>query len=160
MTLPLGLKKDPRNPALIEKLLELETYDFREINQSVQTKYNWTQEKTEHYEREAKKFFALAFLDAGAYHIPEADVDEYWHRMILHTKFYNEFCQKIFGTYYHHTPEPDETLVSEENRRRSLALIPYWFGTEWGTLVRTCTQCRGPFLSTSLRPAAETLPGF
>ena len=57
-------------------------------------------------ETETKRFFSFAFLDPGYYHIPEPDVDEYWHRMILHTQWYSKFCLDTFGQYYHHTPEP------------------------------------------------------
>jgi hypothetical protein len=78
--------------------------------------------------------------------------------MILHTQWYHQFCLDTFGQYYHHTPEPDQSFLSEENRNRSLQLIKHWFGYSWASLVVTCTQCRGPYSSLvfqGLEPAEE-----
>lgn len=158
--MPFGLIVNPQNDGLLAKLRELEIYDFEHITRSVQSKYGWDSDKAKAVEVETKKYFALAFLDQGHYHIPQEDVDEYWHRMILHTRFYIDFCNAIFGAYYHHTPEPDANSLNDENRRRTLQLMPYWFGTQWNNLVKTCTQCKGPVLFVSLQPAPGTLPGL
>jgi hypothetical protein len=158
--LPFALAVNPGNDQLLQKLRELENYDVGHINRSVMTKYGWSADKAKELEIETKKFFALAFLDQGHYHIPEPDVDEYWHRMILHSRFYVDFCESMFQGYYHHTPEPDDGALSIENRERSLKLIKYWFGTEWGSVVQTCTQCRGPVIYEALQPIPSALPNF
>jgi hypothetical protein len=153
----LGLKRPTENPKLDAWLLRLTNYDFQPITKSCIDRYGWKQEKAKTTEMETKRFFSFAFLDPGHYHIPEPDVDEYWHRMILHTQWYQKFCSDIFGQYYHHTPEPDQDLVSEDNRRRSLELIQYWYGYRWESLVRTCTQCKGPItgiVAEGLEPSA------
>ena len=31
-------------------------------------------------------------------------VDEAWHTFILFTKDYHKFCNKVFGSYFHHSP--------------------------------------------------------
>lgn len=141
----LGLNRATKNKKLDAVLDKLEKYDFSSITKSCIDRYNWDSKYGEEMETETKRFFSLAFLDPGYYHIPAPDVDEYWHRMILHTQWYQRFCLDIFGQYYHHTPEPDHSLISEENRQRSLALIQHWYGYTWQSLVRTCTQCKGPF---------------
>ena len=120
----LGLIRPTGNPKLDEVLRKLEAYDFSPVTKSCIDRYGWSAEKAQQTEIETKRFFSLAFLDPGHYHIPESDVDEYWHRMILHTQWYQQFCLDTFGAYYHHTPEPEQNLISEENRKRSLALIP------------------------------------
>lgn len=155
---PLGLKVDPKSTAVIRILQEIEDFDFSAITSDVQKKYKWSKSKAKKVELAIKRFFSLAFLDPGNYHIPEADADEYWHRLILHTQFYNDFCQRIFGAYYHHTPEPDPKLVNKANRAQSTMLFKYWYEADWKNLVRTCTQCKGPYISTKIRPAKETLP--
>ncbi|MDN8617193.1 glycine-rich domain-containing protein [Variovorax ginsengisoli] len=141
----LGLARTTGNKKLNAVLRKLENYDFEPITRSCSARYGWAPKKARKVELEAKRFFSFAFLDPGHYHIPEEDVDEYWHRMILHTQWYQKFCMKMFGDYYHHTPEPDKDLVSKENRMRSLRLIEHWYGYPWQDLVKTCTQCRGPY---------------
>jgi hypothetical protein len=159
-TLPFGLIVDPKNDELLARLRVLENYDCEHITRSVQSKYGWDPDRAKKVEIDTKKFFALGFLDQGHYHIPEDDVDEYWHRMILHTRFYIDFCDQIFGEYYHHMPEPDANALNEENRNRTLKLMPYWFGDTWKSVVKTCTQCRGPYVVSILQPASDVLPKF
>lgn len=160
--LPIGLKVNPNNEKLLKVLIKLENYDFSSITKSCIEKYNWDETYANKIESWTKQFFSLAFLDNGYYHIPEKDVDEYWHRMILHTVWYHTFCNEIFGEYYHHTPEPDSEHMSESNRERSLKLVKYWFGNIWEELIRTCTQCKGPVAhigrNRDLSPSPETLP--
>ena len=157
-TLPLGLIVDPNNNSLLVALRKLENYNLDHITRDVEKKYHWTQDKAHEIETETRRFFALAFLDQGYYHIPEADVDEYWHRMILNTQFYHSFCRDIFGDYYHHTPEPNANTINANNRNRTQQLVNYWFGTTWHSLVLTCTQCRGPYLVNLPSPDPLTLP--
>lgn len=158
--LPIGLKVNPGNSKLLGVFEKLENYDFSTITKSCIEKYGWDSAYASKIETWTKQFFALAFLDKGYYHIPEKDVDEYWHRMILHTLWYHEFCQTIIGEYYHHTPEPDPSHMSEENRERSLKLVDYWYHNTWETLIRTCTQCKGPgpSISAELEPNKDSLP--
>ncbi|QWT14556.1 hypothetical protein [Sphingobium xenophagum] len=158
--LPLELKVDPLSAEVAKRLDSLSQYDFSAITDDVTRKYGWKSAKSISVEKQVKQFFALAFLDPGYYHIPEEDVDEYWHRMILHTVWYSDFCQSVFGQFYHHTPEPDPAHISEENRERTKRLVDYWFATEWNNLVLTCTQCRGPALEFGVKPDDSALPNF
>ncbi|MBL8298081.1 MAG: hypothetical protein JNN30_06975 [Rhodanobacteraceae bacterium] len=121
----LGIARSTGNKRLDAALGKLEKYDFSAITESCASRYEWKAAKAVDMEIETKRFFSLAFLDPGHYHIPEPDVDEYRHRMILHTQWYHKFCMDTFGQYYHHTPEPDQSLISGENRQRSLELIKH-----------------------------------
>jgi len=157
MELPLGLIRDPENDKLVDLLRRLADYDFSAITQSCVQKYGWEASYAQKVEAEAKRFLALSVLDPGWYHIPEADTDEYWHRMILHTVWYAKFCLDVFGVFQHHTPTASPREVSGENRERSIAVAMHWFGCDWKSLVHTCTQCSGGVYSDSLRPSEAAI---
>jgi hypothetical protein len=134
-----------------------------DIKRDTMRKLGWSQDKADLVENRAKKFFSLAFLDHDHYHIPDVDVDELWHRMILHTQWYCKFCDDIFGTYYHHTPEPDASHLNQQNRDRSEKLMQYWFQESWDKMVDTCTQCSGPTepgIPGHFAPDSTTLPNI
>ena len=48
-------------------------------------------------EREFRKFVALTLIEPGITFAPPGPVDMYWHFMILHTKEYKQFCEKIWA---------------------------------------------------------------
>ncbi|MBV1911861.1 MAG: hypothetical protein KUG78_21385 [Kangiellaceae bacterium] len=148
--LPLNLIKDTDNPRCNNALRRLELYDFSLIRNSCIEKYGWSQNEAKDVELETKQFLALPFLDPHFYHIPEEKVDDFWHRMILHTQWYSHFCEETYGFFLHHTPEPKGAKADMVNRDRSIQLAKLWFGKDWSNLVRTCTQCRGPSVPTAL----------
>lgn len=43
-------------------------------------------------------------------------LDSFWHHFILHTRLYQDFCQKEFGEYLHHDPEPSHS--SEDGNKK------------------------------------------
>lgn len=163
--LPLGLLTDPGNKELVEQLSALERYDFAEVTRQCIEKYGWSEDHAKSIETQTKQFLSLAFLDQDQYHIPESDIDEYWHRMILNTAWYEIFSNDVFGAYYHHTPVPDPRFVDDGIRVRSKGIVAYWYGNKWKELVKTCTQCRGPKTNAKerfekLKPAPERLPNI
>ena len=36
--------------------------------------------------------------------MPSQVADDLWHEFILHTRNYEQFCSRAFGTFFHHTP--------------------------------------------------------
>ncbi|UGY92258.1 glycine-rich domain-containing protein [Streptomyces gobiensis] len=50
----------------------------------------------------------LAFVAASACTAeplsPSPLVDDFWHAFLLHTKAYQDFCERTFGTFVHHQP--------------------------------------------------------
>lgn len=50
--------------------------------------------------------FFLAYLKGGQHYVsmPSQVVDDLWHEFILHTRDYQQFCDKAFGQFLHHTP--------------------------------------------------------
>jgi hypothetical protein len=55
--------------------------------------------------RGLRQYF-LAYLMSGRKFVsmPSQVADDLWHEFILYTKNYQQFCQKAFGTFFHHTP--------------------------------------------------------
>ncbi len=52
-----------------------------------------------------RQFFRLALAAAPrTVAMPSQAVDELWHQFILYTRNYQQFCQRAFGHYLHHTP--------------------------------------------------------
>jgi hypothetical protein len=49
------------------------------------------------------------------------DVDEFWHMHILHTMKYADDCQKLFGNFLHHEPQPREASSADIRKRSALA---------------------------------------
>lgn len=141
--LPLGLLINPKNDMLVERLDVLEQYDFTGIDIIVSRKLLWKQEEIDRVRLEAKKFLSLALLDHEVGHVPKSDVDEYWHRMILQTRWYEKFCKDIFGFFIHHgpsvvpNPKQEELLAS----RTAKGMI-HWYGSDWVGFRGMC--CAGP----------------
>jgi hypothetical protein len=60
-------------------------------------------EEAQAQERELKRFLALCALGgAKARYGIGKPVDDLWHELILFTKIYTEFCEKVAGKYIHH----------------------------------------------------------
>ena len=61
--------------------------------------------------------FFLAYLKSGQKYVamPSQAADELWHEFILYTQAYNDFCQRAFGQFLHHTP----AVVLSPNRKSS-----------------------------------------
>jgi hypothetical protein len=52
--------------------------------------------------------------------MPSQVADDAWHALILHTRYYQDFCQKAFGRFLHHTPAESmstQTLATEGIQR-------------------------------------------
>jgi hypothetical protein len=57
---------------------------------------------------EYKKFLRMMIEDHGAWYTPSKLVDELWHRHILDSVGYCNFCKRVSGAYLHHTPHYGE----------------------------------------------------
>lgn len=125
--LPLGLIRDPENPALTVHLRKLEEWDFAQFSQSIAQRPGWSTKRVAAAEKAIKWFLALAFLDPGHFHVPPPDADQFWHLMILQTPWYRRFCDDFFGFYFDHFLEPNSALCNERRKRTARAL-EYWFG--------------------------------
>lgn len=79
-------------PYLIEKLVKDRLVD--------------TPEEGEALFIEAKKFLILSFIDVGvSWDMYSTRIDETWHKFVLFTRQYADFCHRYFGRYLHHNPD-------------------------------------------------------
>lgn len=55
---------------------------------------------------EVKRYLVLVASEPRPWDMHSLRVDEAWHQFILFTKPYAEYCQRFFGRYLHHSPNP------------------------------------------------------
>jgi len=55
-------------------------------------------------------------------------IDELWHTLILFSKEYHEFSTKIFGTYFHHSPNTKNSSISNDSVRKFYSEYKKYFG--------------------------------
>lgn len=69
--------------------------------------------------------FFLAYLNSGRAYVamPSQVVDDLWHAFILYTRAYQEFCQKAFGGFLHHTPA---VALTEGRKKDNTGLRRVW----------------------------------
>jgi len=74
--------------------------------------------------RGLRQFF-LAYLRSGTKFVsmPSQIADDLWHEFILYTREYQNFCQRAFGGFLHHTP----AVVLSADRRNNEGLRRVWW---------------------------------
>ena len=74
--------------------------------------------------RGLRQFF-LAYLRSGQKFVsmPSQIADDLWHEFILYTREYQNFCQRAFGGFLHHTP----AVVLSADRRNNEGLRRVWW---------------------------------
>ena len=77
---------------------------------------------------ELKKYMWLVAHDCEDMQMWSARVDGVWHEFILFTKQYQNFCQRFFGTFIHHTPNTGTMLSDRPSRDYFLASYEKSFG--------------------------------
>lgn len=73
----------------------------------------------------ALRQFFLAHLKSGRKFVsmPSQVVDDMWHELILYTRTYQQFCDKAFGQFLHHTP----AVVLSSARTSNTGLRRCWW---------------------------------
>lgn len=95
---------------------------------------------------EYRKFLCLAALGYNKLAMCSPDVDWVWHVHILFTKDYHEFCESVFGSYFHHQPKTSTSPLAEGAVERFFEAYqqvygevpPIWIGDAEG-----CGMCAG-----------------
>jgi len=61
--------------------------------------------------------FFLSYQRGGYRFVPMPSqvADDLWHDLILYTRFYDFFCRKAFGRFFHHTPAVELTNHRQSN---------------------------------------------
>ncbi|HVX00143.1 MAG TPA: hypothetical protein VHA52_06900 [Candidatus Babeliaceae bacterium] len=98
----VDLSVRPVAPDLLERIeaINLTVVRDRHIH-----KYGWEEKRTDEAiaNYQLFLFFTQLFGDPVS---PTKDVDEIWHSHLLHTNKYFLDCDKMFGKYLHHMPNP------------------------------------------------------
>ena len=63
----------------------------------------WNKDKCDSVEVLYKRFLHLC-KKHGKGIVPTKEIDQFWHYHILDTRAYCEFCDEVFGGYFHHYP--------------------------------------------------------
>jgi hypothetical protein len=73
----------------------------------------------------ALRHFFLVYNKANYQYIamPSEVVDALWHEFILYTREYEQFCNKAFGRFFHHTP----AVVLGRSQNSDIGLRRVWF---------------------------------
>lgn len=76
------------------------------------TGYGWSRDRATRVEKLYHRFLFLNAASAGIEQapVPTEDIDALWHLHILDHARYSRDCERIFGSYLHHTPTPVEEL--------------------------------------------------
>ncbi|MFO1340081.1 MAG: hypothetical protein U1F53_17950 [Burkholderiaceae bacterium] len=74
----------------------------------------------------ALRQFFLAHLKSGRRYVsmPSQVADDLWHEFILYTRLYEQFCQRAFGRFLHHTPA---VVLSGQARQANAGLRRCWW---------------------------------
>jgi len=74
--------------------------------------------------RALRQFF-LAHLKSGRKFVsmPSQVTDDLWHGLILYTRHYDDFCNKAFGQFLHHTP----AVVLSADKQNNIGLRRCWW---------------------------------
>ena len=70
--------------------------------------------------------FFLTYLKSGRQYVsmPSQVVDDLWHEFILYTKNYQQFCERAFGRFLHHTPA---AVLAGGNQQSNAGLRRCWW---------------------------------
>ncbi|MEK9201664.1 MAG: hypothetical protein AAB944_01700 [Patescibacteria group bacterium] len=79
----------------------------------------------EHQFIELKKFLVVCGMMESSCS-PSQGLDEIWHAFILHTRDYQEFCERYIGGFIHHRPTEKPFLGS---RKQMIGLAEELFGS-------------------------------
>jgi hypothetical protein len=99
---PVDLQVQPVAPDLLDKIKAINLNVIRDRHLH---KYGWDEERADEAIANYRLFLFFTQL-FGVPVSPTKDVDETWHSHILHTNKYFLDCDKMFGKYLHHLPNP------------------------------------------------------
>jgi hypothetical protein len=95
--------------ALMERIRQV---DLSQVRNYLMARKNWTEARALNA---IEGYYQFLYL-TGTFHKvrPPKDIDEVWHRHILHTEQYAEDCLNLFGRFIHHQPFPIELALEGE----------------------------------------------
>jgi hypothetical protein len=92
-------------PDTVGLLANVLGYKHPELVNRFQHALNITQPEAEQLFEDVKKYLFLAVI-TGERLAPTDAIDLGWHEFLLYTRDYASFCNRFFGAFVHHTPNP------------------------------------------------------
>ena len=92
-----------RFPLPIDDVLD---YDNPEFRARLEDKFKLGGQAADNLFRDLNCFLWLCALHKDKAVRPPSKIDRAWHEFILYTADYRMFCQKYFGCFIHHQPDP------------------------------------------------------
>ncbi len=91
---------------------KIQGLDLSEIEKYLMVKKGWSELKTKNAIQGYHQYLYL--VEKVGNISPPQEIDDVWHRHILHTKQYEIDCRNIFGRFIHHEPFPVSVAIGNE----------------------------------------------
>jgi len=78
---------------------------------------------------EYKKFLRMIVIYPELTLVPPKDVDKVWHRHILDTFAYQDFCEKFCGYFLHHVPDYEPSPLRDPQFTKTVEIFLDTFGS-------------------------------
>jgi hypothetical protein len=110
-------------PEVAEAIQALDLESVKSRLMDAELGEGWTPEYADSIEAAYKTYLTMVakYQDDAEDLLLAKDVDEFWHTHILQTLKYADDCNKVFGTFLHHTPHIGERTAADHERRAVLA---------------------------------------
>ena len=98
-----------------------------ELVNRLQHVLNITQPEAEQLFEDVKKYLFLAVVTDERL-VPTDAIDLGWHEFLLYTRDYASFCNRFFGAFVHHIPNPKLSPHVVRTAKRTVELARDMFG--------------------------------
>jgi hypothetical protein len=116
------------------------SYEHPEVVDRLERVLGMTNTEAEVLFADVKKYLCLV-VASGERLTPPHAIDLGWHEFILYTRDYAAFCNRMFGKFVHHTPNPALTPHLVETAERAIVLARGLFGDLSHNWTRASGDC-------------------
>lgn len=138
--------------SILEKVpSSIASLDLDRVALRLKSTTQWSDSEIERAIERYRGFLGVAL--GGGTVVPTEDIDEVWHVHILDTRSYVRDCDRVFGYYFHHTPQLSEQ-DDPEHADDFVATADRWFmryGERYSGALGMCNNggcdggsCNGP----------------
>ena len=87
-------------------LKKADAFDIEPVIESLHDEVSISKERLREYWKELQKWLVASLVYPAEEFVMMGPVDLLWHKFVLHTRLYAEFCWSVLGDFVHHEPEP------------------------------------------------------